>query len=117
MTRAIGRDVLDARLIVDVLSAVGEIQSVQRARCRVAIQRSVDVRARQRSTGRERERVQLAVAPFARLHCSYVKGGFALALDFIVIDVRAVAEHHLGNGVGEVLAVAQRHIALDEHSL
>ena len=44
-----------------------------------------------------------------------VKRRFALALNLVVVDVRAFADDDFGDGVGEIFAVAQGDVALYEH--
>ena len=53
VARAVGSYVLDARLVVDVLGAVGEIETVERAGRRISVERRVDVRPRERAAHRE----------------------------------------------------------------
>src|SRR4051812_35669397 len=113
VARAVWSDVLDARLIVDVLRTTGKVQNVERAGRGIAVERSVNVGARERATDGERERVELAVAFLARLDRSDVECVLALALELVVIEMRAFANHDLGDGVGEVRSIAQRDVALD----
>ena len=57
----------DLRLVVAVLRAVEQVQAVQRRAGALAGERRVDVRARQRRAGRQRERDVVAVARLVRL--------------------------------------------------
>src|SRR3954462_10812304 len=84
VARAVGSDVLDARLIVDVLRTAGQVQTVERAGRGITVEGSVNVGARERATDGERERVELAVAFLARLHRSNVECVLALALELVV---------------------------------
>ena len=57
----------DLRLVIGVLVVLDHVQAVQRRAGAFAVERRVDVGARQRRAGRERERDVVAVARLASL--------------------------------------------------
>ncbi len=82
----------DLRLVVAVLFAVEHVQTVQRRAAPFAVERRVDVRARERRAGRERERDVVAVAPLLDLDRADVERARRLALHLVVPQRRAVAD-------------------------
>ena len=58
--------------------------------------------------------MQLTVTLLANLHRADVERRLTLPLQLVVIDVRTLANDDLRHRVGEILAVAQRNVALDD---
>ena len=117
VARAVGAGVIDGRVVVDQAVAVGEIQPVQRHLGAFAVERRQHVVANQLAAERERVRREVGAAGGVHVHAADMERAVALLLHLVVIQHGALADEHLGDGIGEVLHVARADVGLDDPCL
>src|SRR5205814_1612486 len=106
---AAGYGVVDQGVMVDMLAAVPEEETVEATGSALAGETHVDVRARERGAERKRIGEKRAAALLERHHAADVECLLALALHRVVFDDRPLVERDLGDRIREVgLAVGAR---------
>src|SRR5437867_13433096 len=99
--------------MVAMLFAVEHVQAIQRRAASRAVEPRVDVRARERPTGREGERDVVTVARLRCLNRTDMKRATPLPLNPVMLQRGAVADAHFSDRVREIRRLADCHVALE----
>ena len=104
--------VIERSVVVDVLPAACDVEAVQRALGALAIEDHLNLVARQRRPKGDVVRDEGAARALTHRQHAEVQRRFALFLELVVFEHRAIARDDLRDGVGEVAAGAA--VGLDD---
>ena len=114
---AVGLGVFDEHPMIGELLVARDVKAIENAFDSWPSQSGVDVVARYLGAGRDGVRNEIRAAAQECMERGHMKCGEALLLEFAVLDYRIVAQDKFGDRIGEVDALSQANVALDQGQL
>ncbi len=109
--------VLDAHVVVDQLLALDHVEAVERRLATLAVEDRDDVVAHDCAAPGDRVGREVRVAVLPDRQCRHLVGVERFALQLVVVDHGVGADDRLSHRHRKVLAVAHRHVVLDQRDL
>src|SRR5207302_9214601 len=103
--------------MVGELLVARDVEAIENAFDSRPSQSGVDVIARYLGAGGDGVRNEIRGAAQGGMESGHMKRGEALLLEFAVLDYRIVAQDKFGDRIGEVDALLQANVALDQRQL